>query len=65
LVDDKIPDVMVDHEPTTTRMNILINKLVVAGQHIDYGCLDDKCVDTHDELREHGNESVVNLVEHD
>ncbi len=53
---------MADHEPTMAGTNILVDKLVVAGRHVHCTRLDDKRVDAHGELGEHGDECVVDLA---
>ncbi len=55
---------MVDREPTIVGIGVLIDKLVVAGRHVHCAGLDDKCIDTHGELGEHGDEHMVDLAGH-
>ncbi len=62
LLDDGVLTVMANHKPAMAATGILIDKLIVAGWHVHCTHLDDKRVDAHDELGEHGNERAVNLA---
>ncbi len=45
-----------------TGIDVLVDKFVIAGWHVHYTRLDDKHIDTHNELGEHGDEHAVDLV---
>lgn len=53
---------MADHEPTTIRTSILVSKFVIADQHVHCTRLENKHIDAHGELGEHGDERVVDLM---
>jgi len=55
---------MADHKTTIVRTSVLIGNLVIAGRHVHCAHLDDKHVDAHGELGEHGDERAANLVGH-
>ncbi len=55
---------MANNELAIVVTGVLVGKLIVAGRHVHCAHLDDKRVDAHDELGEHGDEHVVDLVEH-
>jgi hypothetical protein len=59
MLNDEVLAVMANHELTTARTGVLVNKLVVAGRHVHCMHLDDKRIDAHDELGEHGDERTV------
>lgn len=54
---------MADHEPTTIGTGILVNKFVIADRHVHCTCLEDKHIDAHGELKEHGDERAIDLTE--
>ncbi len=53
---------MADHKLATAETSIFIGKLVIAGRHVHYAHLDDKCLNTHSELGEHGDERTIDLT---
>ncbi len=53
---------MADHKPATVGTGILVDKLLIASQHVHGARLDDKHVDAHGELGEHGDERAIDLA---
>lgn len=64
LLSDGVPAVMADHELATARTGVLVSKLVIADRHVHCTHLNDKCIDAHGELGEHGDERAVHLAKH-
>ncbi len=54
---------MADHKLATVGTSILVDKFVIVGWHVHCAHLDNKRLNTHSELGEHGDECVINLTE--
>ncbi len=53
---------MADHKLAIAGTGVLVDKLVVASRHVLCARLDDKHVDAHSELGEHGDERTIDLA---
>ncbi len=53
---------MANHKLATAGTNILVDKLVIVGRHVHCARLDNKRLNTHNELREHGDERAIDLT---
>jgi len=53
---------MADHKLAIAGTSILVGKLVIAGRHVHCARLDNKRLNTHSELGEHGDERAIDLT---